>query len=180
MNPRVESSINRIADQARDRYAAILDGARSQTEQAAGRVRKGKKPVKTLSRLGVKVTNVSHRATTKVLKQQTKMVENQIDALAGRLRTAAHAETIRDLVKGQIRLIPENTAQFVSDSRAALTIVAEAGGEIREILAETVSELRGRAVETPKKAKPAAKKKAKSKPAAKAPVVDADTKQQAA
>ncbi len=180
MNSRVESSINRIAEQARGRYAAWLDSARTQTEQAAGRVRKGKKPVKTLSRLGVKLSDVSHRTTTKVLKQQTKMVENQIDAFAGRLKTAAHAETIGDLVRGQIRLIPENTSQFVSDSRAALSIVAEAGSEIRQLIAGSVSELRGQSETRTRTAKPAAKKpaakkaktktraKVKAKPAAKA------------
>lgn len=169
MNPRVESSINRIANQARGRYAAWLDSARSQTAQAAGRVSKGKKPVKTLSRLSVKLSTVSHRTTTKVLKQQTKMVEHQIDALAGRLRTAAHAETIGDLVRGQIRLIPENTSQFVNDSRAAFSIVADAGSQVRQLIAGTVAELRGRTAARPKPTAPKAKTKTKTKtkPAAK-------------
>lgn len=172
MNPRAESSINRIADQARGRYTAWLDSARAQTEQAAGRVRKGKKPVKALSRLGVKLSDVSHRTTAKVLKQQAKMVENQIDAFAGRLRTAAQAKTIGDLVRGQIRLIPENASQFVTDSRVAISIVAGAGSEARQLIAGGVSELRGRTQTRTRTAKPATKrpaaKKAKTKAAGRA------------
>ena len=131
------------------------------TEQAAGRIRDGKKPVKTLSRLGVKLTDVSHRATAKVLKQQTTLVENQIDALAARLRTAAKADNLSDLVRGQIRLIPVNTSQFLTDTRASLAIVADAGGEVRQLLAGTVADLRGRGKAPAKAAKSTA---AKSKP----------------
>jgi hypothetical protein len=162
MNPRVESSINRIAEQARSRYAAMLGSARNQTEQAAGRIRDGKKPVKALSRLGVKLTDVSHRATAKVLKQQTTLVENQMDALAARLRTAANADNVRDLVRDQIRLIPANASQFLTDTRASLAIVAEAGGEVRQLLTGTVSDLRGRG-KTPAKAAKSTVAKAKAK-----------------
>ena len=171
MNPRIENSFNRITDQARDRYAAWLKSARNQTEQVAGQVRKGKRPVKTLSQLGIRLTGLSHRTTTKVLKQQTRLVEHQIDALAGRIRSAAHAESVRELVRVQVQLIPENASQFVTDTRAALSIVADAGTEVREILGGTISELRGKA-EAPAapKAAPKAKKKKTVKTKAKTPV----------
>ena len=167
MNPRLESSINRIAEQARIRYAAMLDAARSQTEQAAGLIRNGKKPVKTLSRFGVKLTDVSHRATAKVVKQQTALVEHQIDALASGLRVAANAEGLGDLVRGQFRRIPANASQLLTDSRATLSIVAEAGGEVRQLLAGTVAELRG-GRKAPKKASKKTAKASTAKPKAKA------------
>lgn len=160
MKNRVQSQINRIANEARGRYQAWLDGARSQTEQVAGRVRDGKKPVRTLSRLGVKLTDVSHRTTAKVLKQQTTMVEHQIDALAGRLRNVAHADSIVGLVRDQVRMIPDNASQFMSDTRATFSIVAGAGGEVRKIIGTTVSELRGA---SPAAASKGRKKKAKAK-----------------
>jgi len=174
MNPRIENSINRIAEKARDRYQALLQDARSRTESAAGRVANGKKPVKTLTRLGLKLTATSHRTADKVLKQQTKMIENQIDAVVDRLTAAADANGVRNLVKTQFRMIPENAALFVSDTRAALGIVAGAGAEVRDLIRETAAELRGRKPTTTKTAakKPAAprkkvaKKKAISKQAA--------------
>ena len=164
MSPRVERPINRIANQARGRYETWLDSARRQTIGAAGRVRDGKKPVKTLSSLGVKLSGVSHRTTSKVLKQQARMVEHQLDAFARRLKSAAEADNVRDLVRTQLRLIPENASQIVTDTRDTLSIVAGAGTEVRELIAGTVAELRGKApVAAAKKARAAAKKTKTSK-----------------
>lgn len=165
MNPRVERSINQIATQARLRYAAMLGTARTQTAQVAGRIKNGKKPVKTLSRLGLKLTDLSHRTTAKVVKQQSALIENQIDALAGSLREASKARTLRELVRGQVRRIPENAAQLFSDSRETLSIVAAAGGEVRELLVGTVTEIRkapGKASRGRKSTTRAAKKTATS------------------
>lgn len=166
MNPRVQRSIDRIAGQARLRYSAWLASARTQTRQAAGRVRDGKKPVKTLSRLGVKLSDVSHRTTSKVLKQQAKLVEHQIDALAVRLHSAARAENLGDLLRTQLRLIPANASQLLTDGREALSIVAGAGSEVRELVAGTVAELRGeKPAAAAKKAAPKPKRAAKKTPA---------------
>ena len=165
MNTKTQSSINRIADRARARYAAWIASARQQTEQAAGRVRDGKKPVKKLSQLGHKLTTVSYRTTTRMLDQQTRMVERQIDALATRLRTAAKADTIVDLVRDQMQLVPEEASRFAADARATLAIVADAGGEMRDIITGTVADIRG-TKSAPKKKSPTKKAQA-SKPARK-------------
>ena len=156
MKLQIENSISRIADEARGRFFSILKGARKQTENAAGTVSKGKQPVKTVSKLGLKLTAVSHRTADKVLKQQTRMVENQIDAIASRLHAAATASDLRDLVGTQLRLIPVNASRFVSDARATLGIVASAGQEAGKLVKSTVAELR-----TPAKPKKATKKVAK-------------------
>lgn len=145
MKLQIENSISRIAEQARGRYFALLNGARSQTDFVAGKVSKGKGPVKTVSKMSLKLTAVSHRTADKVLKQQTKMVENQIDAIASRLRAAATATGVRDLVRTQIKLIPENASRFASDARDTLSIVTSAGQEVGKVLKGTVAELRGKA-----------------------------------
>jgi hypothetical protein len=149
---------------------------RQQTGKAAGRVVRGKKPVKTISRLSLKLTAVTHRTADKVLKQQAKMVENQIDAVADRLRAAAESRNLRELVGTQIRLIPVNASQLAKDTRAALTIVAGAGSEVGGLVKNTVAELRGVAVPKTKTASKSAKKvvrkTARKKKAAKAKVQD--------
>ena len=86
------------------------------------------------------------------------MVENQIDAVAGRLRAAAESRNLRELVGSQIRLIPVNASQFAKDTRAALTIVAGAGSEVGGLVKNTVAELRGVAVPKTTTAKKSAKK----------------------
>lgn len=100
------------------------------------------------------------------------MVENQIDAVAGRLRAAAESHNLRELVGTQIRLIPVNASQFVKDTRAALTIVAGAGSEVGGLVKNTVAELRGvpvaKAPKAPRKAKKAAAKTTTRKKAVKA------------
>jgi len=166
MNQQIENAISRIADQARGRYDELMRNARQMTEHAAGRVTRGKKPLKTISRMGLKITAVSHRTADKVLKQNTKLVEHQIDAVAGRLKAVADASNLRELVGTQIRLIPENASQIVSDTREAFSIVAGAGGEIRDIVVGTAAELRGKAPATRKPARkkaasPASKKASK-------------------
>ena len=143
MNQQIENAIGRIADDARKRYGDLLRGARQTTQQAAGKVSRGKKPLKTISRLGLKLTAVTHRTADKVLKQNTKLVEHQIDAVAERLKAAAGARDLRDLVGSQIRLVSENANRIAGDARESLRIVAGAGGEVREILARTAQELRG-------------------------------------
>jgi len=158
MNLQIENSISRIFDQAISRYQALLAGARQQTGKAAGRVVRGKKPVKTIAKLSLKLTAVTHRTADKVLKQQAKMVENQIDAVAGRLRAASESRNLREFVGTQIRLIPVNASQFAKDTRAALTIVAGAGSEVGGLVRNTVAELRGVSVA---KAPRAAKKRKK-------------------
>ena len=143
VNLQIENSISEIAQKARGRYEDAVKGARQSTEKAAGRVSKGKKPVKTISRLGLKLSGVSHRTANKLWKQQTRLVEGQLDAVAGRLKAAADAEDLRDLVKTQIELIPENTGRFADEAREALKIFKGAGGEIRELVKGTVAELKG-------------------------------------
>jgi len=165
MKLQIENSISRIADQARGRYFELLKGARQQTESAAGKVSKGKGPVKTVSRLSLKLSAVSHKTADKVLKQQTRMVEHQIDAIATRLHAAATATDFRDLVGTQIRLIPENAARFANDARDTLGIVKSAGQEVGKLVKGTVAELRGK-TQPKKTVKKAGKKRATAKKAA--------------
>ena len=160
MNLQIETKISDIADKARGRYEDAISAARKGTEKAAGRVSKGKKPVKAVSRFGIKLTGVSHRTVNKLWKRQTKLLEDQIDALAGHLKAAANADDLRNLVRTQIDLIPENASRIKDEAREAFDIVKGAGGEIRDIMKVTVDELRGN--------KPAARK---AGPAKKAPVV---------
>jgi phasin family protein len=144
MNPKPENTMSRIADDARGRYARIVKGARKRTESAADRVAMGKKPVKAMTSLGLKLTAISHKTADQVLKQQTRMVEHQIDAVAQRLKAVADARNLGDLVRTQIRLIPQNVSRFAGDTRATLGIVAGAGFEVRDVLKSTIVELRGK------------------------------------
>ncbi len=142
----------------------IVDGARARAIFAADQVADGKKPVRMLSDVGIQLSRISHKTTDRFIRQQAKILSNSIDAIAGRFQAAAAATSVRDLVVTQARLVPENTARLVNDTRDALGIVVDAGAEVRGVVTSTVSELRG------KPAKPA------RKPAAKAPAKKAAAK----
>jgi phasin family protein len=144
MNPTFENTMSRIADKARGRYARLVKSARQRTESAADRVVLGKKPVKTITGLGLKLTAISHKTADQVLRQQTRLVEHQIDAVAHRLKAAAEASNLGELVRTQLRLIPQNVAKIASDTRDTFSIVASAGVEVRDVLKGTISELRGK------------------------------------
>ncbi len=168
-------------DNARDAIAKqidkIVDGARMRAAAAAGQVADGKKPVNTLADAGVAISKVSHKATGKIIKQQARIVSNSIDAVAGRLQAAAGAESLKDLVTTQVRLVPENTARLINDTRDAFGIVVDAGAEVRGIVVKTFGTLRGKA---PAKAAKPAKKAAAKKPAPKKPTQKKATTKKAA
>jgi len=193
MNAQVENKISQTADEARARYRKMLADARVRTVKAAGAVSKGKEPVQAVSKAGLKISAISHKMTEQVLKQQTRLVEHQIDAFAGRLRAAAEATNLREFVETQLRLIPQNASRFVEDTRETVTILADAGQQVGEVVKGTVLELRGRkpaakAAKKParkasarKTAKKTAKKAvAKKSPAKAAPAAPAEKEQQAA
>ena len=161
MKLQIEDKISEIADKARDRYQDAVNAARKGTQQAAGRVRNGKKPVKTVSRLGIRLSGVSHRTVNKLWKRQTGLVEHQIDALAGHLKAAANADGLKNLVESQIDLLPDNASRFKDEAREAFGIVKGAGTEIRDIVKGTLEELRNSkpaSRKTPTARKPAAAK----------------------
>lgn len=143
MNLKIENSISEIAGRARHRYDEALESVRKNTTRAAGRVTRGKKPVRTISRYGVKFSGVSHRTVNKLWKRQTKLVEDQIDAVADHLKAAAHAENVKDFVRTQIDMIPDNASRLGDEARQAFEIVSDAGSEIRGLVQDAVFELRG-------------------------------------
>jgi phasin family protein len=107
-----------------------------------------------MSGLGLKLSAISHKTADKVLQQQTRLVEHQIDELAGRLKAVADARNVGDLVRTQIRLIPQNVSRLAEDTRGTLSIVATAGVEVRDVLKNTIAELRS----VPARRKPVARK----------------------
>ena len=183
MNAKIQESISRIADEARNRYTALLSVVRKQTAAAAGTVSKGKGPLKVVSNFGLKLTAVSHKTADKVLKQQVKLIGNQIDAAAGRLQAAASSTDLRDLISTQFRLIPQNVSRFTEDARDTLVIVSGARQEVGQLVKGTVAELKGAAKPAkaaPKTTKKAARKKAVGKKTAVKPKAQETTTRAAA
>lgn len=154
----IENSLSRASEMTRDRLESVVNGARSGTQSVASRMNSRKQSVHQLSLLGLKLTKVGHQTADKLLKQQARLVEDQLDLIAGRLQAAAKARDLRDLIKSQLPLLPEGGSRIVSETRATVNVFVEAGSEVRGLLKETVAGLKGK-----KPAKPASGKKASSK-----------------
>lgn len=154
MNPQIEQSLDRLSVQAR-----------AGVRRAAATLRDGKKPLKSLSGVGLKLSAVSHRATDGWLRQQTRLAANQIDALADRFASAAAANGPRDLLRRQIEMTPGQFATLRADARDSFAVLAGAGRDARAVIAAGVASLREPAAPVTKK-RPAAKKTARRKTAA--------------
>lgn len=161
MNPQIEQSINRLSAGARDSVQAVVSGARARSQTVAKTVSNTKKPLNTLSGLGLKLSAVSHRTTDRMLKQQTQLAAHQLDAIAARFESAADATCLRDLVKRQARMTPEQLQRFGRDARESLAILVEGGSEAREVVKGTWQALRKQDI------KPRAKAKRKKRTASK-------------
>ncbi|ANO51025.1 hypothetical protein [Woeseia oceani] len=142
MNQPIEQSMDRIATAADSGLHSLVNGARQRSKRAAQRVTAGKKPLQALAGLGLKLSAVSHRTTDRILKQQTALTANQLDLIALRFESAADASCLRDLVKKQIRLTPEQLSRLGRDTRASFGIVLDAGSEARDVVADTLGSLR--------------------------------------
>ncbi|MEQ8207867.1 MAG: hypothetical protein RIA65_16950 [Woeseia sp.] len=158
MNQPIEQSMDRISNAAESGLQSLVSGARQRSKRAAQSVAAGKKPLQTLTGLGLKLSAVSHQTTDRILKQQTALAANQLDMIAMRFESAADASCLRDLVKKQIRLTPEQLSRLGRDTKTSLGIVMNAGSEARDVVTGTIKSLR-----KPRKAtKSPARKAAKS------------------
>ncbi len=163
----IEDGAGEIAAGARAGLKGLVSSARDGGRRAAETVRGGKQPLNTLTGVGLKLSAVSHRTTERVLKQQTAMAANQLDLLAERINAAADASCLRDLVRRQIRLTPEQFSRLGSDARESFKILANGGSEAREVIRGAYGELTGKRPAPRRKASKAASKAASTAKSAK-------------
>lgn len=157
MNISVENIFNRAAEDARGRVESVISAAQDGVERAGDWVTKGKTPVRRFSDMTLRLANISHKTTEKLVKHQTKTVESTLDAAGARLKAAARAESLSALMKTQANLIPATTSRVVDNVRGTVTIFGDAAGDVGEVVKSTVTDFRQKAV---KPAKKTAKKKA--------------------
>jgi phasin family protein len=167
MNINVENIFNRAAEDARGRVESVISAAQDGVERAGDWVTKGKTPVRRISDMTLRLANISHKATEKLVKHQTKTVESTLDAAGARLKAAARAESLSALVKTQANLLPATTSRIVDNLRGTYTIMGDAAEDVGEVVKNTVTNFREEAVEPVKKTAKKKASKAKKKAAKK-------------
>ena len=93
-----------------------------------------KSPVRTIARSTVKVTSVSQTAVANLIELQSDMLTSALSDAALRLERASRADTVVDLVRDQIELIPATRDRIVEDAQRAVQIFKHAGRDVRGVV----------------------------------------------
>lgn len=150
-----------LSSQVQKMRKESVETVRGAAADSAENLKALKSPVRTLARSGIKVTAVSQSAVASLIELQSDMLTSAISDAALRLERAARAETVIELVREQIEMIPATRTRIVEDAQRAALIFKHAGRDLRGV----ATHLYERVVEpTEEKAAPAvktAKRKAK-------------------
>jgi phasin family protein len=142
----------RIVEQlhlARDAFNARTRGyrqeaaaaARQSVARAASRVLAAKRSVRTLAAAGQRLSSLSNRYFERMLGQQAHMVEGIIDDGAERLKRAAHADGLREMLAEQKSTLAASGQRLRKEARAAWKIAADTSRELRGLATETYDQL---------------------------------------
>lgn len=137
-----ENVYSTTAERAREQAEQVVDGARSGARKVSKLADAGKKPVKMAAELGLKLTNISHKTTEKLVKQQATIVESEFDALANYFDDMAQSRDIRSLARVQLNVLPRFTRRALTNGRDTVTLISEAGGDVRSLVGKTIADLR--------------------------------------
>jgi Phasin protein len=159
-----------VAEQARAYLDSSMSYARQSTENLAGFIESLETPVKTLADAGTRLAALSQRFAERMVTVNAKVVGNVLAESAGRLRTAAKANDLKSLVRGQMKRVPASRERLAHEWRDAAQATTDAGRELKALAGNTYKQLRkparGPATTKAKRARTAAKSAAR-KPATK-------------
>lgn len=103
-----------------------------------------KEPLDVVTEKTLKLNGISHESAARLVRQQALFIEGTVDGAARRLKTAAEADSLRNLVDGQIRLMPETRDRIVDDVRKTFAILSDTREDLGQLIRETLSDLRGK------------------------------------
>lgn len=155
-----ENVYSSTAERAREQAEQVVDGARSGARKVSKLADAGKKPVKMVADLGLRLTDISHSTTEKLVKQQASIVESEFDALADYFDDLAKSSDIRSFARLQLNVLPSFTRRALTNSRETVSLISEAGSNVRSLIGETIADARQKspAKRVAKKAKAGVKK----------------------
>jgi len=122
-----------IAGKVRKARKNSLASAREAARGSAESIKSLRSPGRVVSRAGIKLTTVSQSLSQNLIELQADVVTSAISELALRLERAANAETIVDLFRDQIELVPATRARITGDAQRAAQILRDAGRDIRSV-----------------------------------------------
>ena len=138
----LEEIYSKTSERARARAEDALNTAQNTVKKASDWVEGGKKPVQKLADASLKLSSISHQTTDKLVRAQARAVENEVVALSEYLADVADADSVRSLARRQLDILPRATRRLVDNARETVTIIRDAGGDVRGLIGDTISEMR--------------------------------------
>ena len=159
-----------LAEQAGKLRTDPVRAARTASAKSAQRIKALNAPIRAVSRSGIKLTAISQSAAERLIQLQEQLVTSALTDAATQLERAARAEKVTDIVRDQADVLRATRERIVSDITQAVTILKDAGGDVRKVATHTYASVTGKAEATPrKKAARKTKRATRKAPARKAP-----------
>jgi hypothetical protein len=132
--------------------------ARAAAQDSAESLKSLKNPVRMIARSGVRFSAVSQTAVQELIELQLDMLTAAISEVALRLERASRADSVIELVRDQVDMLPATRARIADDAGRAVQIVATAGRELRGVARQAYARVADSA------AQPAAPRRARRSP----------------
>jgi phasin family protein len=140
-----------LAEQASKLRTDPVKAARAATARSAERIKALNAPIRAVSRSGVKLTAISQSTAERLIHLQEQLVTSALTDAATQLERAARADNVTDLMKDQAEVLRATRERIVSDITQAVTILKDAGGDVRKVATHTYESVTGKAEAAPKK-----------------------------
>ncbi|MEM7282594.1 MAG: hypothetical protein AAF438_13305 [Pseudomonadota bacterium] len=121
-------------------------------ERAANLVESGVTPVNYVVNTAIRLSDIANHSANRFLEHQRDMAIGTVEASAHRLKVAASASGVRELVKDQVQLIPATRDRIKQDASKAWGIVLETLDELRTLFSDGAKGLNQTAKTASKKA----------------------------
>ncbi|MEL7535538.1 MAG: phasin family protein [Pseudomonadota bacterium] len=138
----LEDIYSKTAESARARAEDVLNTAQSTVKKASDWVEGGKKPVQQMADASLKLSSISHQTTDKLVRAQARAIENEVLALSEYLSDVADADSVQTLARRQIEILPRLTRRVVDNTRETITILRDAGTDVRGLIGDTIGDIR--------------------------------------
>ena len=122
-----------------------LSTIREATIDTAELIRSGKSPIRKFADTGLKLNRITSKSVDKLVRNQVHFVEGTLDDGARRLKMAARAHNVRDLVGDQIATLPATRERTLGSARKTIDIIKLTGTDFRRGATEVIGDIRGSA-----------------------------------
>ncbi|MCM2309912.1 MAG: phasin family protein, partial [Steroidobacteraceae bacterium] len=147
-----------LAEQAGKLRTDPVKAARAASMKSAERIKALKDPIRAVSRSGIKLTAISQNTAERLIQLQEQLVTSALTDAAAQLERAARADNVVALVRDQADVLRATRERIVSDITEAVTILKDAGGDVRKVATHTYESVTGKAEAAAPKAKVARRK----------------------